>query len=439
MSADGPPTTPIMLMSQPPPPLPRQVVGPDEIVIPIGVVIGVLKLLFVLHRIWVLVRTEWTKCKQQHNAALRRAFTMGDNLASPVDDDHYMTHDGMTELNTMPEAIRVPQLSGSPRHSASMQPPTFHSSSAVDTSSYFQLLGQQYEMHNLKPFRIDDRELVVEAQIGKGSYGDVWRGVYRHRVVAIKTLVATQTHNTDDVSVFVNEIKIMVELRHPCVCAVLGAVWMASGDIKMVLEYMPRGDLKQYLATSNPSVCGWDDKYFFALDIADGLVYIHSRHIIHRDLKSRNILLADVDNASVPPRVGAKVTDFGLSRYFGGASQASFSCGVGTYRWMAPEMIIGTRYTNAVDIYAFGMILSEMDSHQVPFWDERTPDGQLITDMGIQDKVRRGDLRPKFTSACPGWIEALATRCTAFTPRERPTADDVRTIIQQHIESSLVC
>ncbi|EQC26650.1 TKL protein kinase [Saprolegnia diclina VS20] len=125
----------------------------------------------------------------------------------------------------------------------------------------------------------------------------------------------------------------------------------------MVLEWMDRGDLKNVLEKTKPTVAGgvsatfpWQEKFQTMLAIADGLVYLHSLDVIHRDLKSRNVLMDS--------QKGTKLTDFGASRE---VTTETMTIGVGTYRWMAPEILQDNHYTTAADIYSFGMF-------NIPSW-----------------------------------------------------------------------
>ncbi|OQR86982.1 serine/threonineprotein kinase [Achlya hypogyna] len=303
-------------------------------------------------------------------------------------------------------------------------------SSAHHHSSILNVMGETLNMHGLRPWRVDEAQLQPVEEIARGAFGEVWRGLYKGNPVAIKTLIAFESHTPDDLQTFINEMSIMTTLRSKYICQMIGASWLPTCEIKLVLEYLDKGDLKNYLSRTVESPEAWSQKLLLALDIIEGLCYIHDQHIIHRDLKSRNVLLQQSG------RLAAKLTDFGISRYIE-MDGRSMSCGVGTYRWMAPEIILGKHYTVAVDVYSFGMILNEMDTHQVPYYNERTPEGQLITDIGIGDKVRRGLLTPQFTSGCPPWLRALALRCVAMNPEARPTAVQVRAEIKCNMDSSL--
>ncbi|EQC25644.1 TKL protein kinase [Saprolegnia diclina VS20] len=157
---------------------------------------------------------------------------------------------------------------------------------------------------------------------------------------------------------------------------------------------MNLGDLRSFLVNQSPAQFSWEQKYQCILSIIDGLVYLHtySPPIIHRDLKSRNVLLDSVK--------GTKLTDFGESR----AAEANdtMTNGIGTHLWMAPEVISGTNYGAPADMHSFGVILSEFATHQVPYADLRHPDtGLPVNQLYVMNHVREGTLHPTFDVSLP--------------------------------------
>ncbi|CAK4841714.1 unnamed protein product [Aphanomyces euteiches] len=204
--------------------------------------------------------------------------------------------------------------------------------------------------------RINAAEVKEIQMISRGGFGEVWSGIYQNRPVAIKRLLPDKK-TFDDAMAFAAEIKVMARLNHPKIVEFIGASWSNALSIQAISEYMNCGDLKSLLERSMKSGTDlpWlNVKLNLAVDITDALVYLHTLNpkYIHRDLKSRNILI-DADN-------GAKLSDFGISR--NRAADETMTAGVGTCRWMAPEVIRGEKYDESCDVWSFGCVLSEMDS-----------------------------------------------------------------------------
>ncbi|KAH9119118.1 hypothetical protein AeMF1_008044 [Aphanomyces euteiches] len=235
----------------------------------------------------------------------------------------------------------------------------------------------------LEEFRVNVAAIELEKRIAMGSFGEVWLATFQKQVVAVKTCSHTSSL---EIHSFVNELLLMSTFKSPHIVTFMGAAWMKPTDVKAVLEYMNLGDLRQFLADTTPSSFSWPAKLECALHVARALVYLKSKHVIHRDLKSRNVLL---DSAK-----GTKLGDFGISRL---DSNESMTTGVGTYRWMAPEILTFRRYTGAVDVYSFGVLLSELDTHQVPYSDVQTQNGHAVSDGSVICHVIQSHFRPTFS------------------------------------------
>ena len=131
----------------------------------------------------------------------------------------------------------------------------------------------------------------------------------------------------------------------------------------IITEYLAGGSLRKYLHQQEPYSVPLNLVLKLALDIARGMQYLHSQGILHRDLKSENLLLGE--------DMCVKVADFGISCL---ESQCSSAKGfTGTYRWMAPEMIKEKHHTKKVDVYSFGIVLWELLTALTPF-DNMTPE-----------------------------------------------------------------
>ncbi|OQR88224.1 protein kinase [Achlya hypogyna] len=247
--------------------------------------------------------------------------------------------------------------------------------------------------------------------LAAGAFGEVYLGQYHNKRIALKRIQAIRLEVEGVVEAFAEEIRLMAHFRHPNIVAFVGFAWDLESPATLcaVTEYLPEGDLKAYLV-AHP-VLPWSTKMVFALDVARALQYLHELlepTIIHRDLKSKNILLA------LPH---AKLSDFGISREQ--INDDTLTAGVGTAFYSAPEVMKGLKYTKQADVYSFGCVLAEMDTHKSLYHEWKFPA------IAILNKVMHEGLRPALTPTCPAAIRALAHQCFHADPNERPTASDI--------------
>ncbi|KAF0702795.1 Aste57867_7745 [Aphanomyces stellatus] len=302
--------------------------------------------------------------------------------------------------------------------------PTYHSTLPLTLTPTRDNDDDALRMHDLDLVRLDARALTLSHVLGTGAFADVLYGVYLDQPVAVKMLHARRV-STTQVQALVHEILLLSTFDSPYIVKLVGAVWSRPSDLACVLELMDGGDLRDHLTRFSPAVFAWQDKYMHIHSVVQGLVYLRSLNVIHRDVKSRNILLDSIK--------GTKLTDFGISKE---DIQATMTVGVGTFRWMAPEVILDHQYTVAADIYSFGCVLSEFSTHQVPYEDVRNPaNGEPLADTSIMVKVVAGTLQPSFeVHTCPAWIHELALHCLAMQPRDRPTAYEVAHVVRTKLK-----
>jgi serine/threonine protein kinase len=233
--------------------------------------------------------------------------------------------------------------------------------------------------------RIERKEIEVGNEIGGGGVALVFEGYFRNRKVAIKTLFDPKVDDHLQKE-YLDELLVMASLKHANVVEFIGGC-VDPPDLFFVMERC-EGSLHRVVHGSK------------AEGVLEGMAYLHSKDIIHRDLKTANVL-----------RVGAryKLCDFGLVR--------TPHAGAGTPSYMAPELLLGHAFNRKVDVYAFGILLGEVFAEQVPFLGYDYPD--------LKRKVPRGErpALPRFD--CPEAVLKVVEACWRTDESKRPAFEDV--------------
>ncbi|KAG7382243.1 hypothetical protein PHYPSEUDO_005085 [Phytophthora pseudosyringae] len=280
------------------------------------------------------------------------------------------------------------------------------------------LLGSEFLAGKRMPYD----SLRFSKSLSKGACGEVWLGEYQGQQVAFKRLLQAKAHRAGEVEEFAREIELSASLVHPNIVSFVGVAWNSLNNLVMALEFFPTGDLQAYLA-KNADLLSWPrDKIHIAVGVGRALEYLHARSppLIHRDLKSKNILLTS--------QLEAKLIDFGVSR---SRQEYSMTAGVGTPYWTAPEILEGKRYTEQADIYSFGVVLTELDTGKIPYHDALTAEGKKPKPFQILTDVMAGMLRPSFSEGCPPRIRRIGVACAQHDPSRRPTAAQVANMLQE--------
>ncbi|KAF0718031.1 Aste57867_1947 [Aphanomyces stellatus] len=274
--------------------------------------------------------------------------------------------------------------------------------------------------------RIDQDAVYLDRSLGAGAFAEVVLASYKGRHVAVKRLLPGRA-SLREVQHLVDEITLLSTFSSPYIVGFVGATWDKPIDLACVLEYMDMGDLRQHLSRHTPSDYTWPDKLACLYSIVEGLAYLHSFPIIHRDLKSRNVLLDATK--------GTKLTDFGVSRE---QTENTMTNTIGTGRWIAPEILKANHYSVAADVYSLGMILSEFCTHEIPYGDRTSPyDGKPLIDTAIMAMVVAGTIEPTFTDDMPPFLRDMARQCINHDPNERPNAFMLSHLLRQHMKVSL--
>ncbi|KAE9341373.1 hypothetical protein PF008_g10654 [Phytophthora fragariae] len=247
------------------------------------------------------------------------------------------------------------------------------------------------------------------------------------RFLVCKRLQQEVLDEASDTQRFADEVRLAASLDHPRIVALVGVLWSRTYGLEALYEYMEGGDLRSYLAQvegSSSDLRSWRSlsawKLQIAFDVAEALAYAHafSPRLVHRDLTSHSVLL------SSPPELRARLDEF-VTEQQALPSMPTIGLSLREERWLPPEVITGAAdYSPAADMYAFGVILSEIDTHSLPYENIQgvVSGRRSMSDVEILDLVVSGKLHPVFTLGCPTGVRELAERCLSYDASDRPTA-----------------
>ncbi len=250
-------------------------------------------------------------------------------------------------------------------------------------------------------YTLNYQQLTFGRELGKGGFGIVHQGIWRHNDVAIKQLLINNL-STEASDEFKAESAIMARLHSPNIVQLYGCCF--SPQYCIVMEYMPKGSLYSVLHSNQELT--WSNRIRIAVDMARGVAFLHQEHILHRDIKSLNVLLGESFNA--------KLADFGLSKVKTETQSTSTSKGsAGTLAWMAPELATSDNgCTKQSDIYSLGITFWELASREIPFKKVAKP--ALIpmrASQGVRDEI---------PADCPAKLASLIKACWETDPDKRP-------------------
>ncbi|CAH1448223.1 serine/threonine/tyrosine-protein kinase HT1 [Lactuca sativa] len=264
----------------------------------------------------------------------------------------------------------------------------------------------------------DLSQLFIGNKFASGAHSRIYRGIYKQRAVAVK-MVRIPTHKEETRIMleqqFKSEVSLLSRLYHPNIVQFIAAC-KKPPVYCIIMEYMSQGTLRMYLNKKEPYSLSTETVLRLALDISRGMEYLHSQGVVHRDLKSNNLLLND--------EMRVKVADFGTSCL---ETQTQESKGnMGTYRWMAPEMVKEKAYTRKVDVYSFGIVLWELITALLPF--------QGMTPVQAAFAVAEKNERPPLPASCQPALAHLIKRCWAAEPSKRPDFTEIVQALEKYDE-----
>ncbi|KAK1939055.1 putative serine/threonine-protein kinase kinX [Phytophthora citrophthora] len=233
-----------------------------------------------------------------------------------------------------------------------------------------------------------------------------------------------------------SELKRQAVFSHPQVVTFIGVAWSRETHLVAITEYMAQGDLRHWLHRTASKQSGrWTVmKVQMLLDVSRALLYLHSMHprLVHGNCNSRNVLLDQ--------SLRAKLSDFGVDSRADGLTEQelmSYSA-VGSGRWISPEALLGREtsasYPDASDVYSFGILIAEMDSHELPFSDLMQANKSAVPETDILQLIARGALSPTLSPSCPKSIVKLVNACSSYKPKYRPSSAQVQQDLMRILE-----
>nr|XP_043620387.1 cysteine-rich receptor-like protein kinase 6 [Erigeron canadensis] len=279
---------------------------------------------------------------------------------------------------------------------------------------------------NLGTILLATNNFSMESKLGEGGFGPVYKGKLQDgRDIAVKRLSRNSGQGLVE---FKTEVQLIIKLQHKNLVRLLGYCVKGSERL-LIYEFMANNSLDTFLFDANKcKELDWAKRATIVIGIAKGLRYLHEDSrlkIIHRDMKSSNILL---DN-----EMNSKISDFGTARIFGGNQmEAATNRIVGTYGYMAPEYAMEGIFSTKSDVYSFGVLLLEIVSGQRNnrFTYQGQPQNFLSTAWRLW-KENKGEqlIDNRITQNFPTgealkWIN-IALLCVQEDPQDRPTMSTV--------------
>ncbi|KAK9074793.1 hypothetical protein SSX86_003111 [Deinandra increscens subsp. villosa] len=253
-------------------------------------------------------------------------------------------------------------------------------------------------------WEIDAKLLKFENKVASGTFGDLYKGTYCSQEVAIKVLKPERI-DADMLREFSQEVFIMRKIRHKNVVQFIGACTEPT-KLCIVTEFMAQGSIYNFLHKQNGSF-KLPLLLKIAIDISKGMSYLHQNNIIHRDLKTANLLM---DEHEV-----VKVADFGVARVQ--TQSGVMTAETGTYRWMAPEVIEHKPYDHKADVFSFAIVLWELLTGEVPY--------SYLTPLQAAVGVVQQGLRPTIPKQTHPKLTELLECCWQHNPTLRPNFTEI--------------
>jgi len=269
-------------------------------------------------------------------------------------------------------------------------------------------------LDRLPEISVDEME-VKEKPFAKGAFGKVYDAKWHDQNVVIKVVVSS-----DDIDKQIKEIKyeatLAIGLLHPNVVRLYGTTWVKKKLFGIVMEKAEHGSLDKWIGKIDNEKAAK-----IALGIIDGLDYVHSRKVVHRDIKPQNILMCGPKDDIIP-----KIADFGVSKVI---QKVTMHTRTGTPLYMAPEVRSFSAYGNAADIFSLAMMLFEMFSGQPPAQDLSQPLAKAMIEIIAERSRNIPDCFP-----VPACLRSIVERGWDANADKRPPLSEYRLVMKMLIK-----
>ncbi|XP_028786943.1 LEAF RUST 10 DISEASE-RESISTANCE LOCUS RECEPTOR-LIKE PROTEIN KINASE-like 1.2 [Neltuma alba] len=300
--------------------------------------------------------------------------------------------------------------------------------------------GNRSKILKYSELKIAANNFDSDRELGRGKHGTVYLGILKDgHSVAIKQLhedklKALRLHDeqlhSEKVENFMSEVSLLTSVSHENLVQLHGCVSSQSSELLLVQEYVPKGNLTKCLLDSllQPGVLPWHTRLNIAIQTASALAYLHSRNIIHRDVKTSNILLDHSFNA--------KVADYGLSHLFPLGVTHITTDPDGTPGYIDPEYYEHCHLSDKSDVYSYGVVLMELISSLPAFGEE--DERPCLSDYAV-NKIRGRQLGslvdPALGFESDGWItqtiSAVADLACSCLQRHRDSRPSMAKVLER--------
>jgi serine/threonine protein kinase len=268
--------------------------------------------------------------------------------------------------------------------------------------------------------------------IGLGATSEVYQGTYKGCDVSIKKIKYKELNDTPS-KAYQNEVSVLTSIKHRNIVTLIGTMVEEKENLLcIVTEYCEGGTLYDLLNKKKNIEIPWNLRLKFLIEISEAMNFLHKNEpqIIHRDLKSLNILLThQLKEKDANNHVSIKICDFGLSQILSKENKNFNLNGLGSVQWMAPELLqnYNPDITDKVDVYSFGIIIWEMYSRTQPY--KGMSVSQIINFVCNEKGRPNCDLIAKYDMT-KGLFE-LMTKCWDKNPSSRPNFDEILQILNE--------